>query len=124
MEYFVVGQFVNLVDLKTNMLQLNLILCRDFINVILDILVMQVQLSTRVTLFLIFGLTSFAIVIITITYANAQLDGFAGSAGLAATIAGSSSSSTSPVSGKHFSAVLTGENEVPPVDIKQQEESS
>lgn len=41
---------MNLVDLKTNMLQLNLILCRDFINVILDILVMQVQLSTRVTL--------------------------------------------------------------------------
>lgn len=101
------------------MLQLNLILCRDFINVILDILVMQVQLSTRVTLFLIFGLTSFAIVIITITYANAQLDGFAGSAAAsAATIAGSSSSSTSPVSGKHFSAVLTGENEVPPVDTQ------
>ena len=28
----------------------------------------------------------------------------------------SSSSSTTPVSGKHFSAVLTGDNEVPPVN--------
>ena len=47
------------------------------------------------------------------------MDGFAGSAAVsAATIAGSSSSSTSPVSGKHFSAVLTGENEVPPVDTQ------
>jgi hypothetical protein len=80
---------------------------------------MQVQLSTGVTLFLILGLTSLSVVIITITYANGQLDGFAGSAAVsAATIAGSSSSSTSPVSGKHFSAVLTGENEVPLVDTQ------
>ncbi|HEY7083141.1 MAG TPA: CHRD domain-containing protein [Nitrososphaeraceae archaeon] len=84
-----------------------------------DILVMNVQLSTRVTLFLFLGLTSFAIVIITITYANAQLDGFTGSsAESAATMAGASSSSTTPVSGKQFSAILTGENEVPPVDTE------
>ena len=45
---------------------------------------MQVQLSTGVTLFLILGLTSLPVVIITITYANAQLDGFAGSAAVSA----------------------------------------
>src|ERR1041384_1114838 len=81
---------------------------------------MQAQLSTRVTLFLILGLTSLAIVIITATNANAQLDGLTGSAAVSATaaMAGSSSSSslTSAVSGKHFSAVLTGDNEVPPVN--------
>jgi len=85
---------------------------------------MQAQLSTRVTLFLILGLTSLAIVIITATNANAQLDRVAGSAAVSATaaMAGSSSSSssssslTSAVSGKHFSAVLTGDNEVPPVN--------
>ena len=80
---------------------------------------MLAELSTRVTLFLILGLTSLSVVIITITYANAQLDGFAGAAAVSgATIVGSSSSSTSPVSGKHYSAVLTGENEVPPVDTE------
>ena len=80
---------------------------------------MPAQLSTRVTLFLILGLTSLAIVLVTVTYANAQLDGLAGSAGpvSGATMAGtSSSSSTTPVSGKHFSAVLTGDNEIPPVN--------
>jgi CHRD domain-containing protein len=85
---------------------------------------MQAQLSTRVTLFLILGLTSLAIVIITATNANAQLDGLIGSAAVSATaaMAGSSSSSSSSsslpsaVSGKHFSAVLTGDNEVPPVN--------
>ena len=81
---------------------------------------MQAQLSTRVTLFLILGLTSLAIVIITATNANAQLDGLTGSAAVSATaaMAGSSSSSSLPsaVSGKHFSAVLTGDNEVPPVN--------
>src|SRR5689334_17971376 len=83
---------------------------------------MQAQLSTRVTLFLILGLTSLAIVIMTVTNANAQLDGLTGSAAVSATaaMAGSSSSSSSSlpsaVSGKHFSAVLTGDNEVPPVN--------
>ena len=83
---------------------------------------MQAQLSTRVTLFLILGLTSLAIVIITATNANAQLDGLTGSAAVSATaaMAGSSSSSSSSLpsagSGKHFSAVLTGDNEVPPVN--------
>ena len=83
---------------------------------------MQAQLSTRVTLFLILGLTSLAIVIMTVTNASAQLDRVAGSAAVSATaaMAGSSSSSssslTSAVSGKHFSAVLTGDNEVPPVN--------
>jgi len=83
---------------------------------------MQAQLSTRVTLFLIFGLTSLAIVIMTVTNANAQLDGLTGSAAVSATaaMAGSSSSSSSSLpsagSGKHFSAVLTGDNEVPPVN--------
>ena len=83
---------------------------------------MQAQLSTRVTLFLILGLTSLAIVIITATNANAQLDRVAGSAAVSATaaMAGSSSSSSSSLpsagSGKHFSAVLTGDNEVPPVN--------
>ena len=83
---------------------------------------MQAQLSTRVTLFLILGLTSLAIVIMTVTNANAQLDGLTGSAAVSATAAmtGSSSSSSSSlssaVSGKHFSAVLTGDNEVPPVN--------
>lgn len=79
---------------------------------------MQAQSSTRVTLYLIFGLTSLAIVLITVTYANAQLDGLTGSAMVSAeTMAGtSSSSSTAPISGKQFSAVLTGDNEVPPVN--------
>jgi hypothetical protein len=83
---------------------------------------MQAQLSTRVTLFLILGLTLLAIVIMTVTNANAQLDGLTGSAAVSATaaMAGSSSSSSSSlpsaVSGKHFSAVLTGDNEVPPVN--------
>jgi len=83
---------------------------------------MQAQLSTRVTLFLILGLTSLAIVIMTVTNANAQLDGLTGSAAVSATaaMAGSSSSSSSSLpsagSGKHFSAVLTGDNEVPPVN--------
>lgn len=80
---------------------------------------MPAQLSTRVTLFLILGLTSLAIVLVTVTYANAQSDGLTGSAAAvsAATMVGtSSSSSTTPVSGKHFSAVLTGDNEVPPVN--------
>ena len=85
---------------------------------------MQAQLSTGVTLFLILGLTSLAIVIMTVTNASAQLDRVAGSAAVSATaaMAGSSSSSssssslTSAVSGKHFSAVLTGDNEVPPVN--------
>jgi CHRD domain len=81
----------------------------------------QTQLSTTVTLFLILGLISPSAVIITITYANAQLDSFAGAAaGSGVTIAGSSLSSENrfPISGKHFSAVLTGENEVPPVDTQ------
>ncbi|MGA9843016.1 MAG: CHRD domain-containing protein [Nitrososphaeraceae archaeon] len=85
----------------------------------MDIIVMPAQLSTRVTLFLILGLTSLAIVLVTVTYANAQSDGLTGSAAAvsAATMVGtSSSSSTTPVSGKHFSAVLTGDNEVPPVN--------
>ena len=79
---------------------------------------MQAQLSTRVTLFLILGLTSLAIVIMTVTNVSAQLDRVAGSAAVSATaaMAGSSSSLTSAVSGKHFSAVLTGDNEVPPVN--------
>jgi hypothetical protein len=83
---------------------------------------MQAQLSTGVTLFLILGLTSLAIVIMTVTNANAQLDGLTGSAAVSATaaMAGSSSSSSSSLpsagSGKHFSAVLTGDNEVPPVN--------
>ena len=83
---------------------------------------MQAQLSTRVTLFLILGLTSLAIVIMTVTNASAQLDRVAGSAAVSATaaMAGSSSSSSSSLtsagSGKHFSAVLTGDNEVPPVN--------
>jgi hypothetical protein len=84
---------------------------------------MQAQLSTRVTLFLILGLTLLAIVIMTVTNASAQLDRVAGSATVSATaaaMAGSSSSSSSSLpsagSGKHFSAVLTGDNEVPPVN--------
>jgi len=83
---------------------------------------MQAQLSTRVTLFLILGLTSLAIVIMTVTNASAQLDRVAGSAAVSATaaMAGSSSSSSSSLtsagSGKHFSAVLTGDNEVPSVN--------
>jgi CHRD domain-containing protein len=81
---------------------------------------MQAQLSTRVTLFLILGLTSLAIVIMTVTNASAQSDRVAGSAAVSATaaMAGSSSSSSLPsaVSGKHFSAILTGDNEVPPVN--------
>lgn len=76
---------------------------------------MQAHLSTRVTLFLILGLTSLAVVLVTATYANAQPDGLTGSVtGSAATMAGTSS--TAPVSGKQFSAVLTGDKEVPPVN--------
>ena len=45
--------------------------------------------------------------------------GFTGSAAeSAATMAGASSSTTTPVSGKQFSAILTGENEMPPVDTE------
>ena len=48
---------------------------------------MQVQLSTRVTtLFLILGLTSFATVPITVTYANARLDGLTGSAAVSTVV--------------------------------------
>jgi hypothetical protein len=63
----------------------------------------------------------FSVLPITVTYANAQLNGLTGSAMVysTTTMAGtSSSSSTSPVSGKQFSAVLTGDNEVPPIDTQ------
>lgn len=84
---------------------------------------MRAQLSTRLTLSLIIGLAILSVAITTvfttITSVNAQLDGFAGPAAVtAATIAGPSSSSTSPLSGKQFSAVLTGDNEVPPVNTE------
>jgi hypothetical protein len=82
---------------------------------------MQVQLFTKVTLFLVLGLVILSVVLITVTYANAQLNGLTGSAVVysTTTIAGtSSSSSTSPVSGKQFRALLTGDNEVPPVDTQ------
>jgi hypothetical protein len=81
---------------------------------------MQTQLSTKVTLFLILGLTSLAIVIMTAAEASAQLEGLTRSVAVSATaaMAGSSSSSstTSSVSGKHFIGILTGDNEVPPVN--------
>jgi len=82
---------------------------------------MQVQLLTKITFFLVLGLVILSVVPITVTYANAQLNGLTGSAVVysTTTIAGtSSSSSTSPVSGKQFRAVLTGDNEVPPVDTQ------
>jgi len=81
---------------------------------------MQTQLSTKVTFFLILGLTSLAIVIMTAAEASAQLEGLTRSVAVSATaaMAGSSSSSstTSSVSGKHFIGILTGDNEVPPVN--------
>jgi len=82
---------------------------------------MQVQLLTKITFFLVLGLVILSVVPITVTYANAQLNGLTGSAMVYSTtmMAGtSSSSSTSPVSGKQFRAVLTGDNEVPPVDTQ------
>jgi hypothetical protein len=78
------------------------------------------QQSTRLTLFLIIALTilSSAItttVIATIKSTRAQLEGLATPAAVTATAtAGQSSSSSS--SGKEFSARLTGDKEVPPVD--------
>jgi CHRD domain len=76
------------------------------------------QQSTRLTLSLIIALTilSAAItttVITTIKSTRAQLEGLATPAAVTAT-AGQSSSSSS--SGKEFSARLTGDKEVPPVD--------
>ena len=106
---------MNLAELKTDT-RTKSHACRDFINMILDIIVMHAQLSTRVTLFLILGLTSLAVVLVTAKYANAQPDGLTGSVtGSAATMA-STSSSTAHISGKQFSAVLTGDNEVPSVN--------
>jgi Cu/Zn superoxide dismutase len=75
------------------------------------------QQSTRLTLSLIIALTilSAAItttVITTIKSTRAQLEGLATSAAVTATAGQSSSSS----SGKEFSARLTGDKEVPPVD--------
>src|SRR6185312_3218718 len=84
-------------------------------------IIMQVQLLTKITFFLVLGLVILSVVPITVTYANAQLNGLTGSAMVYSTtmMAGtSSSSSTSPVSGKQFRAVLTGDNEVPPVDTQ------
>jgi len=78
------------------------------------------QQSTRLTLSLIIALTilSAAItttVITTIKSTRAQLEGLATPAAVTATAtAGQSSSSSS--SGKEFSARLTGDKEVPPVD--------
>jgi CHRD domain-containing protein len=86
---------------------------------------MHTQLSTRLTLSLIIGVAILSVVITTVTtrttYTNAQLDISARPALVTAatTIVGaSSSSSTSPPSGKQFSAVLTGDNEVPPIDTE------
>jgi len=87
---------------------------------------MNVQLSARITLSLVIGLAILSVVITTVmvisTYTNAQLDSIARPAIMtgATTIVGasSSSSSTSPPSGKQFRAVLTGDNEVPPVDTE------
>jgi len=84
-------------------------------------IIMQVQLLTKITFFLVLGLVILSVVPITVTYANAQLNGLTGSAMVYSTtmMAGtSSSSSTSPVSGKQFRAVLTGDSEVPPVDTQ------
>jgi Cu/Zn superoxide dismutase len=77
------------------------------------------QQSTRLTLFLIIALTilSSAItttVITTIKSTRAQLEGLATPAAVTATATAGQSSSSS--SGKEFSARLTGDKEVPPVD--------
>lgn len=83
---------------------------------------MQVQLFTKVTLFLILGLSTLSVALITVTYANTQLNGLTGSAAVSATttMAGTSSSlsSMSSISEKQFRALLTGDNEVPPVDTQ------
>ena len=68
---------------------------------------MQVQLSTGVTLFLILGLTSLSVVIITITYANAQLDGFAGLVCGIGSV-GASASSSGSGGGSHMTSTSMG----------------
>jgi len=77
------------------------------------------QQSTRLTLFLIIALTILssaitATVITTIKSTRAQLEGLATPAAVTATATAGQSSSSS--SGKEFSARLTGDKEVPPVD--------
>ena len=78
---------------------------------------MYAQLSARLTLSLIITLAIISTLITTITYVKAQLDGFdtTTTAATVTAIAGQSSSK-SPLSEKQFSAVLTGDNEVPPVN--------
>jgi hypothetical protein len=81
---------------------------------------MHVQRSIKLTLIIIIALAilsaALTAAITTIKSTRAQLEGFATPAAVTATaIAGPSSSSTS--SGKEFSARLSGDQEVPPVDI-------
>jgi CHRD domain len=83
---------------------------------------MHAQLSARLTLSLIIALVILSAVIITaitaITSAKAQLDGFATPTAVTTTAIAGPSSSRSLSSGKQFSAVLTGDNEVPQVDTE------
>src|SRR5947207_2110490 len=76
------------------------------------------QQSTRLTLSLIIALTILSAAITTIKSTRAQLEDFATPAAVTATATAgqSSSSSSSSSSGKEFSARLTGDKEVPPVD--------
>jgi CHRD domain-containing protein len=77
---------------------------------------MYAQLSARLTLSLIITLAIISTLIITITYVKAQLDGFGTTTAATLTAIAGQSFSKSPSSEKQFSAVLTGDNEVPPVN--------
>lgn len=78
---------------------------------------MYEQLSARLTLSFIITLAIISTLITTITYVKAQLDGFDTTTTTATVTAiAGQSSSKSPLSEKQFSAVLTGDNEVPPVN--------
>ena len=77
---------------------------------------MYAQLSARLTLSLIITLAIISTLITTITYVKAQLDGFGTTTAATVTAIAGQSFSKSPSSEKQFSAVLTGDNEVPPVN--------
>lgn len=78
---------------------------------------MYAQLSARLTLSLIIiTLAIISTLITTITYVKAQLDGFDTTTAATVTAIAGQSFSKSPSSEKQFSTVLTGDNEVPPVN--------
>ncbi|HJT49031.1 MAG TPA: CHRD domain-containing protein [Nitrososphaeraceae archaeon] len=82
----------------------------------------RVELSGNLTLYKIIGLAVLSTVVITAlnatTIAEAQLESLAMPTAITATAISDPTSSASSASGKQFSTVLTGDNEVPPIDTE------